>query len=149
MESPVFKRKKCFSKGDILQKLKDNNFKIKQVCDDICEELCPFDISDEDLLLLEDQLERLEKVSRTLTAKVSRVCKAFKEKKFRRHPEQLEEKEISCSQYSLFQSPDSDKIEASQNQEISGSDESGNGKREMETSRPSSYKKRPLNNKMS
>ena len=54
MESPVFKMKKCFSKGDILQKLKDNNFKIKQVCNDICEELCPFDISDEDLLLLED-----------------------------------------------------------------------------------------------
>ena len=109
----------------------------------------PFDISDEDLLLFEDRLERLEKVSRTLTAKVSRVCKAFKEKKFRRHPEQLDEKEISCSQYSLFQSPDSDKIKASQNQDISGSDESDNGKREMETSQPSSYKKRPLNHKMS
>ena len=49
----------------------------------------------------------------------------------------------------MFQSPDSDKIEASQNQDISGSDESDNGKREMETSRPSSYKKRPLNHKMS
>ena len=49
----------------------------------------------------------------------------------------------------MFQSPDSDKIEASQNQDISGSDESDNGKREIETSRPSSYKKRPLNHKMS
>ena len=84
-----------------------------------------------------------------MTAKVSRVCKAFKEKKFRRHPEQLEEKEISCSQYSLFQSSDSDNIKDSQNQDISGSDESDNGRREMETSRPSSYKKRPLNQKMS
>ena len=72
--------------------MKDNNFKIKEVCDNICEELCPFDISDEESLLIEDRLERLEKVSRTLTAKVSRVSKAFKEKKFRRHPEQLKEK---------------------------------------------------------
>ena len=63
MEYPVFKRKKFFSKGDILQKLKDNNFKIKEVCDSICEDFSSFDISDEDLLCLEDRLKRLEKVS--------------------------------------------------------------------------------------
>ena len=105
MESPVpSKRKKYFTKEEILQKLSEKEDKINEVSQDICEELCPFDVTDEEAMLMEDRVERMQKVTKAMTAKISKLSKAFKERKFRKCPEKLCEKEISCSQYSLLQS---------------------------------------------
>ena len=42
-ERPADKRKKYFTKGDILQKLKDND-DVCEVVEDIISELCPFEV---------------------------------------------------------------------------------------------------------
>ena len=57
---------------------------------------------------IEDKLERLTRVTKCLTAKASRLASDFKNRKFRYTPETLEEKEISCSQYSILQSQPGD-----------------------------------------
>ena len=151
--SPVSKRKKYYSKGEIIEKLRENNFKIKECFYEICEEMCPFDVSDEDALQIEDRLNRLEKVSKNLTAKVSRLSKAYKAKVFRHKPEMLEDKEISSSQYSLFQSDESQKelesqegmsaLTLSNESDISSEDEKPG------ITRPKTYIRKPLNSKMS
>ena len=62
MSSPEIecKRKKYFSKSEILQKLKENGDKVSAVVNEVCEELSPFDVTDEEALVVEDRLERLE-----------------------------------------------------------------------------------------
>ena len=153
MESPETKRKKYFSKGEILEKLKDNNYKIKELCEEICEELCPFDVSDEEALQIEDRLARMKKVSETLSAQVSRLYKAYKDRKFRHHPDKLNEKEISCSQFSLFQSDDSEKLTdfdlspSPADSDMCENDMTSHGDTNAMT-HPQSYKKKPLKHKM-
>ena len=151
--SPVSKRKKYYSKGEIIEKLRENNFKIKECFYEICEEMCPFDVSDEDALQIEDRLNRLEKVSKNLTAKVSRLSKAYKAKVFRHKPEMLEDKEISSSQYSLFQSDESQKELESQEgmSALTLSNESDNCSEDEKpgVTRPKTYIRKPLNSKMS
>ena len=73
MESPVFKRKKFFTKAEIINKLSDQNQRVNDVVNDICETLAPFDVNDSEATMLEDRLERLDKASKTLTAKVYRL----------------------------------------------------------------------------
>ena len=63
--SPESKRKKFFSKGEILEVLKTNNFKISEVCKEITEELCPFDLSEVEAEDVEEKLGKLEAVSKT------------------------------------------------------------------------------------
>ena len=99
---PETKRKKYFTRNEIISKLTEND--VKKVVSEIVEELSPFGIKDEDAMLLEDRLDRLEKVSKNLLSKVYKLKNKVKEKKFRHNPELLEEKEISCSQFSVFQS---------------------------------------------
>ena len=101
---PETKRKKYFTRNEIISKLTANENDVKKVVSEIVEELSPFDIKDEDAMLFEDRLDRLEKVSKNLITKVYKLKNKVKEKKFRHNPELLEEKEISCSQFSVFQS---------------------------------------------
>ena len=59
--SPESKRKKFFTKGEILEVLKTNNFKISEVCKDSTEELC-FDLSEVEAEDVEEKLRKLEAV---------------------------------------------------------------------------------------
>ena len=56
-EKPKQKRKKYFTKLEILDKLKENGDQVQEVVRDICEELTPFDMNDEESLILENRLE--------------------------------------------------------------------------------------------
>ena len=56
-EKPKPKRKKYFTKLEILNKLKENGDQVQEVVRDICEKLTPFDMNDEESLILEDRLE--------------------------------------------------------------------------------------------
>ena len=71
-EKPKQKRKKYFTKLEILDKLKENGDQVQEVVWDICEELTPFDINNEESLILEDRSEQLEVVSKAFSAKVYR-----------------------------------------------------------------------------
>ena len=102
--SSIPKGKKCFTRSEILTKLKSNESDVQRVVSEMIEELCPFDVNDEDALAIEDRLERLEKVSRNLQTKVYKLKSKLKDRKFRHKPEFLEETEVSSSQYSLFES---------------------------------------------
>ena len=108
-ERPADKRKKYFTKGDILQKLKDND-DVCEVVEDIISELCPFDVKSDEVE--EELVEKLDKVSKALVARVYRIRQAAKERKFRRNPELLEEKGVSCSQYSVLQSQESEHLDS-------------------------------------
>ena len=55
-EKPKQKRKKYFTKLEILDKLKENGDQVQEVVRDICEELTPFYMNDEESLILEDRL---------------------------------------------------------------------------------------------
>ena len=104
MESPVFKRKKFFMKAEIINKLSDQNQRVNDVVNDICETLAPFDVNDSEATMLEDRLERLDKASKTLAAKVYRLQKEVKNRKYQHNPEMLEEVLISTSQHGVLQS---------------------------------------------
>lgn len=145
MEYPEVKRKKYFTKEEIIEKLKDHNQKVDEVVKDICEELTPFDINDADAVLLEDRLERLDRTSKNLTAKVYRLKSEIKSRKYRNHPEQLKEKEISCSQYSVLQSQSSEDLFDSPDMEFDSSPSVIVDNRQQTTDRPDAYTKKPLN----
>ena len=140
MESPVFKRKKFFTKAEIINKLSDQNQRVNDVVNDICETLAPFDVNDSEATVLEDQLERLDKASKALAAKVYRLQKEVKNRKYRHNTEMLEEVLISTSQHSVLQSQACDDLQDTPvlDSEPSQSLLSGASQREK-------YKKRPLN----
>ena len=112
--SPESKRKKFFTKGEQLDVLKTNNFKISEVCKEITEELCPFDLSEVEAEDVAEKLGKLEAVSKILTARVSRLSADYKSRKFRKNKHLLEEKEFSCSQFSVLKSGDSESLVGSQ-----------------------------------
>ena len=67
-------------------------------------DLTPFDMSDEEVTLCEDRVERLEKVSSALYRRIYRLKEEVKVKKFRHKPQLLDENLLSCSQFSVLQS---------------------------------------------
>ena len=139
MDSPVFKRRKFLTKRDIVEKLKDHNQIVSEVVDDICDELSPFDVGDSESLLIEDRLNRLDTTSKALAAKVYRLKNEMQKRKYRHNPELLDEKEISASQYSIFESQEYVGVENSQ--ELSEQTYVPEVER---TQRPSFYKKKSL-----
>ena len=120
------------TKSEILQKLEENDYKVKEVASEIAKEMCPFDVNDKEAMQTEDRLERLERSTKNLAANIYKVKSDFKQRKFRHNPALLEEKGVSSSQSSIFQSDDSEPIVASQCQE----DQRG------------PYRKKPLNQMM-
>ena len=78
------------------------------------EELCPFDINDEEALKIEGRVERFQKTSRLLEIKLWKLKKVIKERKFRHKPELLEEKFVSSIQYSILNSQE---VEVDQSQQ--------------------------------
>ena len=102
--SPDHKRRKQFTRSEVIAKLKERNHKITEVCQEICTELLPTDKTEEEFEESVELVEKLEKATKVLTNKVFKLSQDFKAQKFRRCPEKLEEKFISCSQHSVFQS---------------------------------------------
>ena len=129
-------RKKLFTKSEILQKLEENDYKVKEVASAIAKEMCPFDVSDNEAMQIEDRIERLERSTKNLATKIYRIKTDFKQRKFRHNPALLEEKGVSSSQSSIFQSDDSEPIAVSQ----------GQGQEEGVQRGP--YRKKPLNQMM-
>ena len=70
---PTAKRKKFFTKNEILQKLKENDDNVRKVAEEISEELCPFDVSDEEAMMMEDRVERLQETTKKLSNKIYRL----------------------------------------------------------------------------
>ena len=103
-DAPGGKRKKAVTGHEVLAMLKAHENDVAKVANEMLEELCPFDLNDQDALLIEDRIERVARVSNLLQKRVRRLTKKVKESKFRHNPEGLDEKVVSCSQYSLLQS---------------------------------------------
>ena len=55
------KRKKELTGNEILEKLEENESDVSKAVRDMLEELCPFDINDDEVLKIEDRLERVDK----------------------------------------------------------------------------------------
>ena len=125
-----------FRKGDILDLLSQHDNKVKEVANECAIELCDFDISDEDAMLVEDRMTRLSETIDKLSKKIYRIQNEFKNKKkmnSEMRKMKMEEIGISSSQYSIFDS-----------QTLSDLDiDSGKLK-----DRPDQYKKKPLNEDM-
>lgn len=148
---PKAKRKKELSGNDIIEKLKENEYDIGKAVNDMLEELCPFDINDEEALKIEGRVERLQKTSNLLQKKLWRLRKKIKEKKFRHEPELLDKKFISSSQYSIFDSQevDVDGNEENEDEEVDSADEEWVEGAEVDGERPRKYRKKPLDRDLS
>ena len=96
-------RKRKFTKGEVLELLKERGNDLEKVAEEICEELVPFDVNDDEERLVRDRLERMARAAANLEKKIRHLQKCNKERKFRHHPEKLEETVVSCSQSSIFQ----------------------------------------------
>ena len=129
------KRKKLYTRSDILLKLDEHENNVKSAAEAIGEELCPFDVNDEEAMAIEDRYARLEATTTKLYKKISKVRKDLKDRRYRFQPEKMEETIISTSQYSLLQSNESQSLGGSQVQP-------------QEAARPSAYKLQPLNHPM-
>ena len=138
------KRKKCYTKSDLWDKLKENEYDVKKAVEEVVKELAPFDIDDENVSLIEDRLERLEEVSKLLSAKCYKLKSELKARKYRKHPELLEEKVFSCSQHSVLQSENEDSDNLSQSMSQTSLTKKATGYEQEK----STYKKKPLNHRM-
>ena len=94
--SPKAKRKKELTRNEILLKLKANEEDVSKAVEELMEELCPFDINDEEALKIEGRVERLQKTSRLIEMRLWKLKKQIKERKFKHKPEVLDEKFVSC-----------------------------------------------------
>ena len=130
------RRKKMFRKGDILDLLSQHDNKVKEVANESAIELCDFDISDEDAMLVEDRMTRLSETIDKLSKKIYRIQNEFKNKK-RMTSEmskmQMGEIGISSSQYSIFDSKTLSDLDIDSREP---------------KDRPDQHKKKPLNEDM-
>ena len=117
MESPEPKRKKFYTKKEALEKLDNCEQNVSKAVSEMVADLSPFDVTDDNITSFEDRLDRLEKVSASLTAKVYKLKKDISARKFKHKPELLEEEMISCSQHSVLQSEDSEVLSLSFSQQ--------------------------------
>ena len=102
------KRKKSYSRREILKKLEECENDVKRAVGEIVADISPFDVADSNVEDFEEKVEKLDKVSKNLAAKIYKLKSAVKAKKFRRNEELLDphEKFFSSSQYSVLQSQD-------------------------------------------
>ena len=100
------KRKKSYSRREILEKLEECENDVKRAVGEIVADISPFDVADSNVEDFEEKVEKLDKVSKNLAAKIYKLKSAVKAKKFRRNEELLDEKFFSSSQYSVLQSQD-------------------------------------------
>ena len=138
-EEPSAKRKKQLTGKEIIDRLESHENDVKRAVAKILEELCPFDINDEDALKIEDRVERLQRVSKSFEAKVYKLRKEVKQKKYRHNQDALEDTMISCSQYSVFDSQEvSEAVQEIEDEAMEGGDDA------TVVGRPEVYEKKPL-----
>ena len=148
---PDSKRRKSYNKSEVVEILKTNGDDVNRAVEEIIKELSPFDVTDDNVTAIEDRLDRLEKVSKKLKVKLYKLRQDVKNRKFRYKPEVMDEKEISCSQYTVLQSSDSSEddlcgsLSQSQITDLDYESEEPS----QSSSRPRNYKKKPLNQYMS
>ena len=106
-DGPEAKRKKTYSRKDVIDKLAECENDVKRAVNEIVADISPFDITDINVDDFEDKVEKLDQVSKNLATKMYKLKKAVQARKFRNHPELLEEKFFSSSQYSVLDSEDS------------------------------------------
>ena len=68
--SPKAKRKKEMTRKEVMEKLKQNENDIIKAVQGLLEELCPFDVYDEEALKIEGRLERLQNASHIFECKL-------------------------------------------------------------------------------
>ena len=139
------------TRKEVMEKLKKNENDIGEAVKELLEEMCPFDINDEEALKIENRWERLQKTSHNLECKLWKLRKQMKERKFRHNAELLEELMISSSQFSLMDSQeiemktenDEDTVDDEDEEwvEVEGEEEEGVSRRK--------YRKKPLDGHMS
>ena len=105
-DEPDVKRRKSFSKREIVQKLEEFGNNVQRAANEIVSDLTPFDVTDPNLEDHEEKLEKIESVAKSLAAKMYKLRNDLKSRKYRRNPDLLDEKVISCSQHSVLQSED-------------------------------------------
>ena len=126
---PEAKRRKAFTKRETLDKLKECEDNVNKVVEVMVSDLSPFDVTDENVTGLEERIDRLGKVTASLTKKVYRLRQEVKAKKYRWKSEQLEENVITCSQFSVLESEED-------SQELSESF----SQQSLQEERPSTYR---------
>ena len=107
---PEAKRKKSYTRKEILEKLEECENDVTRAVNDIVADINPHDMTDTNLEDFEDKVEKLGKVAKNFSTKVYKLKEAVRARKFRHNPELLEEKFFSSSQYSVLQSEDSEDI---------------------------------------
>ena len=132
------KRKKQFTISEVLQKLEETNKNVSDAAECIAKELCPFDVTDEEAMMLEDRAERLQQQTTKISKKLYKIQADFKARKFRKKPAMLEEKAFSSSQSSLF---DSEPLHDALQEALQ---EAEDQKRGGQANRPTVYNKKPL-----
>ena len=154
--SPKAKRKKEMTRKEVMEKLKQNENDISKAVQGLLEELCPFDVNDEEALKIEGRLERLQKASHIFECKMGRLKKQIKERKFRHNPELLDEKIISSSQFSLLDSQETQIVVDAEDEDedqdtVDNEDEEWVEEEEEEKDgvRRRKYRKKPLDGQMS
>ena len=154
--SPKAKRKKEMTRKEVMEKLKQNENDISKAVQGLLEELCPFDVNDEEALKIEGRLERLQKASHIFECKLWRLKKQIKERKFRHNPELLDEKIISSSQFSLLDSQETQIVVDAEDEDedqdtVDNEDEEWVEEEEEEKDgvRRRKYRKKPLDRHMS
>ena len=124
-----------------VQKQKEKKHSISEVCRDITQSLCPFDVNADDKTgEIAEKLEKLDKVTKLLTATVSRLSKDFKARKLKNHQELLEEVVVSCSQHSILQPQNENGRQDADDEDYE--------EEESQLDRPKDYRKRPPNSEM-
>ena len=61
------------TRKEVMEKLKKNENDIGEAVKELLEEMCPFDINDEEALKIENRLERLQKPSHNLECKLCKM----------------------------------------------------------------------------
>ena len=79
--------------------------------------MSPFDVNDQNVEAYDERIEKLDKVATCLAAKIYKLKADVKKRKFKGKPELLDESVISCSQYSVLQSQDTEELSQSLSQE--------------------------------
>ena len=116
-DGPEAKRRKEFSKRETLQKLEELGDNVQKAASEMVSDLSPFDVNDQNVEAYDERIEKLDKVATCLAAKIYKLKADVKKRKFKGKPELLDESVISCSQYSVLQSPDMEELSQSLSQE--------------------------------
>ena len=63
-------RKKFFTRNEVLEKLSEHDNQVTKVAEQVCNELCPIYMKIEDDDMLYEKLDKLDRVTKGLTAKI-------------------------------------------------------------------------------